>query len=64
MGEMNFYFVDVEKETQWLSQSLGPKMLGEEREEEKSVELSKLIFLCPFSGQPKRKFCNASRQTC
>ena len=31
MGEMNFYFVDVEKETQWLSESLGPKMLGRKR---------------------------------
>lgn len=41
MGEMNFYFVDVEKETQWLSDSLCPKTLGEERGEEgKRVELN------------------------
>lgn len=42
MGETNFYFVEVGEETQWLSESLGPKMLGEEREEGKSVEVSKL----------------------
>lgn len=31
---MDFYFSNVEKETQLLSENLGPKMLGEEREEE------------------------------
>lgn len=32
---MNFYFTDVEKEIQLLSEYLGPKKLGEEREEGK-----------------------------